>query len=93
MEDVVPSYLDKRRKEISQFRQALADQDFDSIRMLGHKLKGTGAGYGFAELTSIGTEIEKSALTRNVLDLLASLETLARYLDCVDVEYYKWRII
>jgi HPt (histidine-containing phosphotransfer) domain-containing protein len=89
MEDVVPSYLDKRRKEISQFRQALADQDFDSIRMLGHKLKGTGAGYGFAELTSIGAAIEKSALTRNVFDLLASVEHLTRYLDCVKVEYYK----
>jgi HPt (histidine-containing phosphotransfer) domain-containing protein len=85
----VPSYLDKRRKEISQYRQALANQDFDSIRMLGHKLRGTGAGYGFAELTSIGAEIEKSALTRNVFDIIATVDKLARYIDCVELEYPK----
>ena len=89
MEDVVPSYLDKRRKEISQYRQALARQDFDSIRILGHKLRGTGAGYGFAELTSIGAEIEESALTGNLLDIIATVDKLARYIDCVELEYPK----
>jgi signal transduction histidine kinase len=87
MEDVVPFYLDKRRKEISQYRQALANLDFDSIRMLGHKMRGTGTGYGFAELTSIGAEIEKSALTRNVFDIVATVDKLARYIDCVELKY------
>jgi signal transduction histidine kinase/CheY-like chemotaxis protein/HPt (histidine-containing phosphotransfer) domain-containing protein len=87
MEDVVPSYLDKRRKEISQYRQALANQDFDSIRMLGHNLKGTGAGYGFAELTSIGAAIEKSAVARDVPGLSAKVDELARYIDHVELEY------
>lgn len=87
MEDVVPFYLDKRRKEISQYRQALANRDFDSIRMLGHKMRGTGAGYGFAELTSIGAEIEKSALTRNVFDIMTTVDKLARYIDRVELKY------
>jgi len=43
MEDIVPGYLEKRRAEIDTYRQALAGGDFDSIRMMGHKLKGTGA--------------------------------------------------
>jgi signal transduction histidine kinase len=89
MEDVVPSYLNKRRKEISQYRQALANHDFDSIRMLGHKMRGTGAGYGFEELTSIGAEIEQSALTKNVFDIIATIDKLARYIDCVELEYPK----
>ena len=87
MEDVVPSYLDKRRNDISRYRQALTDQDFDSIRMLGHRMKGTGAGYGFAELTSMGAEIEKSALTRNASAILATVDKLSRYINCVELEY------
>jgi hypothetical protein len=38
MEDLVPSYLDKRRAEIAKYRQALIEEDFKTIRMLGHKL-------------------------------------------------------
>jgi signal transduction histidine kinase/HPt (histidine-containing phosphotransfer) domain-containing protein len=87
MEDVVPSYLDKRRKDISQYRRALTDQDFDCIRMLGHKMKGTGASYGFAELTSMGAEIEKSALTRSASAIMATVDKLSRYIDCVELEY------
>ena len=87
MEDVVPSYLDKRRNDISRYRRALTDQDFDSIRMLGHRMKGTGASYGFAELTSMGEEIEKSALIKNASAIMATVDKLSRYIDCVELEY------
>ncbi len=89
MEDVVPSYLDKRRKEVPQYRQALANQDFDAIRMLGHKMKGTGAGYGFAELTAIGAALEQAALRADVPAILAKVEDLARYVEGVELEYPK----
>jgi hypothetical protein len=47
MEDVVPAYLEKRRKDIETYRLAIGSSDFDLLRMLGHKMKGTGTGYGF----------------------------------------------
>ena len=33
--------------------------------MMGHKMKGTGAGYGFSEMTTLGTAIEQAALRRD----------------------------
>jgi hypothetical protein len=39
-----PAYLDKRRKDVQIYRQALADEDFETLRTLGHKMKGTGVG-------------------------------------------------
>jgi signal transduction histidine kinase/CheY-like chemotaxis protein/HPt (histidine-containing phosphotransfer) domain-containing protein len=87
MEDVVPSYLDKRRKEIPQYRHALANQDFDTIRILGHKLKGTGAGYGFVDLTSIGAALEQAALRGDIQDIGAKVEEFAQYIDRVALEY------
>ena len=41
-----PAYLHKRRKDVQVYRQALADEDFETLRTLGHKMKGTGVGMG-----------------------------------------------
>ncbi|MGA2600701.1 MAG: ATP-binding protein [Bryobacteraceae bacterium] len=87
MEDVVPGYLDKRRKEIPQYQQALANQDFDTIRMLGHKMKGTGAGYGFEELTSLGGALEQAALRKDIPEIQTKLDEFARYVEAVELEY------
>ena len=42
-------------------RNALAARDFASIQTIGHNCKGTGAGYGFPEISSIGSTIEQAA--------------------------------
>ena len=87
MEDVVPAYLDKRRKDIPAYRQALAARDFEALRMLGHKLKGTGAGYGFPFLTEIGSAIEQAALHQDTIELAASVDRLAWYVEQVQLDY------
>jgi len=87
MEDIVPGYLEKRRAEIDTYRQALAGGDFDSIRMMGHKLKGTGGGYGFPVLTEIGGKLEEQALAKNADGLRAKIEELARYVNSVKLEF------
>src|SRR5438552_12528577 len=58
LQDLIPSFLDKRRKDVPKLIEALAAGDFATIRRLGHNLKGTGAGYGFPALTDIGAAIE-----------------------------------
>jgi len=87
MEDIVPGYLEKRRVEIDKYRQALAGGDFESIRMMGHKLKGTGGGYGFPVLTEIGGKLEELALAKNAEGLRAKIEELAQYVNSVKLEF------
>jgi len=86
MEDVVPAYLEKRRKDVSTYRQALASRDFETLRMLGHKLKGTGGGYGFAMLTELGAAIEQSAVREDAGAVGSKVDELARYLERVQLE-------
>ena len=62
MKELVPAYLAKRRGDLAACRAALEAGDFDTIRKLGHNLKGTGAGYGFPRLTEIGAALETAAL-------------------------------
>jgi len=44
MEEIVPSYLEKRRKDVDIYRKALAGGDFDALRMLAHRMKGNRGG-------------------------------------------------
>jgi signal transduction histidine kinase/CheY-like chemotaxis protein/HPt (histidine-containing phosphotransfer) domain-containing protein len=87
MEDLVPSYLDKRRAEIAKYRQALIQEDFETIRMLGHKLKGTGAAYGFEELTTLGGQIEKAATSRDAARVRMGVDALASYIENVELNF------
>ena len=86
MEDVVPAYLEKRRAEIAVYRQALDQADFAPVRRLAHNMKGTGAGYGFATLTELGSAIEEAAKRENEADARAAVEELAAWLASVDLE-------
>ena len=87
MEDVVPAYLEKRRKDVLTYSQALANQDFETLRMLGHKMKGTGAGYGFPVLTEIGSAIEEAALRKDAGRIAAGVDRLAWYAGNVKLDY------
>jgi len=89
MEDVVPGYLEKRRGEVAVYAAALAQNDFDSIRNMAHKMKGTGSGYGFPVLTELGGAMEKAALNKDATQLRESLNRLAVYIESIDLKYIR----
>jgi hypothetical protein len=63
----------------------LAISDFNSLAALGHNLKGTGASYGFPDLTRIGTSLEHSARVTDPIAVSKQLAELANYLDRVEL--------
>jgi signal transduction histidine kinase/CheY-like chemotaxis protein len=86
MEDVVPGYLEKRRAEVRVYREALAAADFDAIKKLAHKMKGTGAGYGFPVLTELGGALEKAALAADAAAVLDDVNRFADYVERIRLE-------
>jgi hypothetical protein len=91
MEDVVPRYLAKRRAEVAVYTDALARDDFDSIKQLAHKMRGTGGGYGFPVLTELGGVMEKAALAGDAARIRESVNQFALYLDSIDLKYISRR--
>lgn len=89
MEDIVPVYLEKRRAEVAVYADALAREDFDSIKSLAHKMRGTGAGYGFPMLTEFGGTIEQAAKSRDAAQVRESLSRFAAYVRNIDLKYSK----
>jgi signal transduction histidine kinase/HPt (histidine-containing phosphotransfer) domain-containing protein len=61
VEELVPSYLARRRQEVPEMLELLAHSDFARLASLGHDLKGSGGGYGFPELTRLGAALEEFA--------------------------------
>ena len=85
--ELVPAFLESRRRDVDTIAAALERSDYDNVRILGHNMKGSGAGYGFTRITEIGSSLEQAAGRRADKEILAGTAELVRYLDGLHVEY------
>jgi len=74
--DLVPGYLARRRADLPKLREALAAQDFATLRSMGHKLSGTGAGYGLPALSTIGAALERAARASDIAPMKGLIDAL-----------------
>jgi len=87
LEDLIPGFLENRRNDVEKLHSCLESDDFESIRILGHSMKGAGGGYGFDAITEFGASIEAAAKAGNAAAISAVTDELASYLDRVEVVY------
>jgi signal transduction histidine kinase/DNA-binding response OmpR family regulator len=80
LQDLVPAFLAHRREDVAILRTALAAGDYDTVGRIGHTMKGTGASYGFDEITSLGAALERAAAAADRDGVAAYIEELAAYL-------------
>lgn len=85
--ELIPGYLENRTQDILHILEALERADFETIRTLGHGMKGSGGGYGFAAITEIGKAIETAAKEGNAGAIREGVESLRSYLERVEVVY------
>ena len=81
----VPTFLANRRNDIRVVLEAIDHGGFDSIRRVGHNLKGSGASYGFQPISDIGKVLEEAALASDADAIRRAIADLSRYLDQVQV--------
>ena len=87
IKEIVPMYLREIRSKGQAISAALREDDFDSIRVIGHECKGSGGGYGFDTITEIGTLLEEAAQLDDSQEIERLAAELADYLDRVEVVY------
>jgi len=76
--ELCAGYLDRRRAELGDLERWLKNGDFAALGKAGHNLKGTGAAYGFGELSSLGRAIEAAAKATDsaaIGDLLMQIDS------------------
>lgn len=87
LRDLIPGFLQNRRQDIQTLQEALTIGNFDTIRTLGHRMRGDGGGYGFHMISEIGHALEKAALEKNSDEITARVQELGTYLDRIEVVY------
>ncbi|MBW2038433.1 MAG: Hpt domain-containing protein [Deltaproteobacteria bacterium] len=87
IEDLIPGFLENRRNDVKTLQEALTKGDYETIRILGHSMKGSGGGYGFDAITEIGRSLEDAAKTKNTEETRRWVDELLHYLERVEVVY------
>ena len=87
LEDLIPEYLENRRKDIIEIRKLLTLNDFDTIKRLSHNIKGSGGSFGFQRISEIGITMEQAAKDCVQAEILKSLSELELYVNSVKIVY------
>jgi HPt (histidine-containing phosphotransfer) domain-containing protein len=83
--ELIPVYLAGRRDELGVLQGAAAQKDFETLRGLGHKMKGSGGGFGLDRISEIGGNLESSAKAQDLSAIEQEIADLRDYLDRVEV--------
>lgn len=87
LEDLVPTFMKNRGKELEALKAALAAGDMEQLRQIGHRMKGVGVSYGFDHVSTLGKQIEDGAKATDRTGLEARLAEYADYLSRVQILY------
>ena len=79
--DRIGPFLDRRRRELLTLREALASDDVEEIRGIGHNLKGVGGGFGYPQIGELGERLEQAARARDAEAMGRAIDDLARFLE------------
>lgn len=87
LEDLIPGFMQKRQDDIKAILTAVHTKDYEAIRVIGHTLKGIGAGYGFDKITELGAVIEQAGKQQDAGKAQELAQELKQYLNVVEICY------
>jgi len=87
LEEIVPGFLENRRRDVQTLEIALEQNDLNAIHMIGHRLKGDGGGYGFDAISVIGGVMEQAAAREDRDAIRRQIAELVDFLARVTVVY------
>lgn len=83
IQDLIPEYLENRRKDLEKMAKALKESDLAAIELIAHRIKGSGECYGFKMISELGQEIERSAQEQNPGNINSLLKEFESYLEAI----------
>jgi hypothetical protein len=83
--ELVPDFLENRRRDLERMRQALHAGDLAAIRDVGQNIRCFSRVYGFDQLTALGEEIRCAADECSTLRIVHLQGQLADYLSRIEI--------
>lgn len=84
--EIIPDYLSHRKEDCQKIRTFLTENRRDEIKTIGHKMAGSGGGYGFDEISKIGKEIENN-YNSDAGRIESLIKRLENYLENLEISY------
>lgn len=78
--DLIPGYLARCRSDAAKLSRLQQEQQYQQIAVIGHKMKGTAASFGFPGLGQLGGHLEDAARNRDVGALTGCIAALDGHL-------------
>jgi len=82
--DRIPAYLKNCRQNGIAMLDALDRVDFETVKFLGHQMRGSGGAYGFQAITDIGAALQQAAESADTDASRKWVGELSNYLDRVE---------
>jgi HPt (histidine-containing phosphotransfer) domain-containing protein len=87
--DNIPWYLGQVKEYTDAIAAAMEKADFETVRTAGHRMKGSGASFGFDPISQMGKSLEQAAKEKNIDQTQKIAKELSEYIDLVEVVYEK----
>lgn len=84
--DLIPNFIKNKIDDLAVLKNAAENQDFDTIKKIGHNWKGVCSSYGFKYLGETGKQFEYLALNKDLPSIKLLIESLPEYLKNVQIE-------
>ena len=78
--ELLEMFVESVQEKRIEFQSALAEEDYDQLRVLSHQLKGSGAGYGFSTVSEKSAAVEDAYKKNDTEAGKELLEDLIDYL-------------
>lgn len=87
LEDLIPQFLDNRKKDIETLQQLVEKNELPAISQLAHKVKGAASSYGFIELSELASQMEMLARNNESTGLDNLVKKMKIYFLNIEVHY------
>ncbi len=81
--EIIGQFVEKLPTQITAMAKALANNDYDELRILAYRLKGSGGGYGYACLTEVARTVEAAAKASDTEAATLALNELRKLVDAI----------
>jgi len=82
---LIPGYIKRRLEDVEILRALLKKREYKEIERCGHRMKGSGSGYGFNEISLVGAFIEKAGRAESIRRIEEGISKLQSYLENLQI--------
>ncbi len=86
-EKQLATYIEKRRRDVSEIAGSIGKGDYDSIKMLGGGIKKSADNFGIEALSQLRKALETAAAIKDSGKIKTVVDDLASFLNRLSIEY------